>query len=222
MFQGRFLAGLWHRGGRSPILVASVYGFPQRDAAQLQALNEALLLVQELAEQRGAIPAIIGADLNTLLEFLPASAWFSACGWVDLNAPQATCLPSQGEARRIDCLLANRNLVPLLPSQALDSWTGSRGSARTQLSGLSFMRGRHRGGQFQTAAQVRQGQHHSQPSPKLTMMGRSSSGSAGGWRGLPLRLLQTSKKHMLSCQQQPIGLAQQQQVCRSHGKAPVR
>ena len=123
-FEGRLIVGLWHRGGKSPILVASIYGYSQPDAAQLSALNQALVLCQELAEQRGSIPAIIGGDLNTLLESVPAAAWFSAGGWVDLNAASATCASVQGSARRIDCLLINRNMSPLLLSHELDWFSG--------------------------------------------------------------------------------------------------
>jgi hypothetical protein len=90
----------------------------ERDASE-QVLTEWL----EAAELSGE-PTLIAGDFNATQTELPVSRWFAAAGWQELGGLQqpATCLPSRGQPRRIDWLLASRGLLPAIRGLAAVRW----------------------------------------------------------------------------------------------------
>ena len=69
-------------------------------------------------------PTLIAGDFNATQAELPVSRWFAAAGWQELGGLEqpATCLPSRGQPRRIDWLLASRGLLPAIRGPAIVRW----------------------------------------------------------------------------------------------------
>ena len=72
----------------------------------------------EAAEVSGE-PTLIAGDFNATQSEMPVSRWFAALG--GLLQP-TTCLPSRGQPRRIDWLLASRGLQPAIRGLAAVHW----------------------------------------------------------------------------------------------------
>jgi exonuclease III len=111
----------WQMGGHHLVIRNGYYqGGTQgeRDASE-QVLTEWL----EAAELSGE-PTLIAGDFNATQTELPVSRWFAAAGWQELGGLQqpATCLPSRGQPRRIDWLLASRGLLPAIRGLAAVRW----------------------------------------------------------------------------------------------------
>ena len=111
----------WQMGGQHLVIHNGYYqGGTQgeRDASE-QVLTEWL----EAAELSGE-PTLIAGDFNATQTELPVSRWFAAAGWQELGGLQqpVTCLPSRGQPRRIDWLLASRGLLPTIHGLAAVRW----------------------------------------------------------------------------------------------------
>jgi hypothetical protein len=99
-------------------------GYFQGAVAQDRQFAEAELASWlEQAELSGE-PTLVAGDFNAVQSELEASCWYEAAGWFELGGPQqpATCLPSKGQPRRLDWLLASRGLQPALRGQATVRW----------------------------------------------------------------------------------------------------
>ena len=111
----------WQMGGQHVCIRNGYYqGGTQgdRDAAD-QVLAEWL----EAAEETGE-PTLIAGDFNATQAELSVSRWFAAAGWQELGGLQQppTCLPSRGQPRRIDWLLASAGLLPAIRGLAEVRW----------------------------------------------------------------------------------------------------
>ena len=106
-FCSRCVAALWWPGGVQPVLLVSLYGFVDPNAAQLKALSDTLLVIKDYVVDKGGIKCFLSADLNADLDQLPATPWLSLLRWTDLGA-EPTCLTATTVVpRRIDVLLAS-------------------------------------------------------------------------------------------------------------------
>eukprot|EP00974_Lingulodinium_polyedra_P076400 7393888-Lingulodinium_polyedra.AAC.1 len=57
----------------------------------------------------GDVPSLVVGDFNATVQTTGIDGVLAMAGWSDLLAPAGvTCLPSNGNASRIDALLANR------------------------------------------------------------------------------------------------------------------
>ena len=85
----------------------------------------------EAAEVSGE-PTLIAGDFNATPDELPVSRWFAAAGWQELGGllQPATCLPSRGQPRHIDWLLASRGLRPAVRGPAVVRCRPSRCTSR--------------------------------------------------------------------------------------------
>ena len=111
----------WQMGGQHLVIRNGYYqGGTQsdRDTSE-QVLTEWL----EAAELSGE-PTLIAGDFNATQAELPISRWYAAAGWQELGGFQQppTCLPSRGQPRRIDWLLASRGLLPAIRGLAAVRW----------------------------------------------------------------------------------------------------
>ena len=111
----------WKMGGQQMSIRSGYFqgGTQQHRDASDQVLAEWL----EAAEVSGE-PTLIAGDFNGTQAELPVSMWFAAAGWQELGGLEqpATCLPSRGQPRRIDWLLASRGLLPAIRGPAEVRW----------------------------------------------------------------------------------------------------
>ena len=111
----------WAMGGQS---VQVRNGYFQGATAQDRQCTEAELTSWlEQAELYGE-PTLVAGDFNATRAELEVSGWFEAAGWFELGGTgqPATCLPSKGQPRRLDWLLASRGLQPALRGEATVRW----------------------------------------------------------------------------------------------------
>ena len=111
----------WTVGGQK-VQVRNGY-FQGATAQDKQFLETELTNWLEQAELDGE-PTLVAGDFNATRAELEVSGWFEAAGWFELGGTKqpATCLPSIGQPRRLDWLLASRGLQPALRGEAAVRW----------------------------------------------------------------------------------------------------
>ena len=114
----------WFIEADVPIMVGCIdckLGHQRAVVRETSAMVEGFL---EIAETRGAIPALLAGDFNQELNRLDCLARLAVCGWVDLGEG-GTC-NAGASRRRIDLLLASPALAARAGLAGLDWSTGMR------------------------------------------------------------------------------------------------
>jgi hypothetical protein len=111
----------WHMGGQ---LMGIRNGYFQGGTQLDRDASDKVLAEWLEASEVSGEPTLIAGDFNATQAELPVSRWFAAAGWQELGGLQqpATCLPSKGQPRRIDWLLASRGLLPAIRGPAQVRW----------------------------------------------------------------------------------------------------
>lgn len=120
----RAVGVVWSAGGPAAFRLYTVYGEVAADKAATEHTAELVRACLADAEGHGQCPALIAGDMNVTISKLGCAAELAVSGWADLGTAATCATGASREPRRIDLLLANRQLQVRAGPPATDWTTG--------------------------------------------------------------------------------------------------